>query len=231
MVFNDGDFVKIDYNAWRVADNKLIYTTNRTVAADNKVLDDETRYVPQLIVIGKGNAIKGVENAVRTMNVSESKKVELDPKDAFGERDPGLVKVMSVSDFKKRDIDPYPGMQLDLDGAVATIKSVNSGRVVVDANHPLAGERLLYEIKIVSKLEKGEDKIRAIADTLPLTPDSVAVNGDTVKVTFGGKVEKDSKYLVNKNDFVNLVRRYMDGVAKVTVEEDYTRAKQEEAKK
>ena len=140
MVFNDGDFVKVEYNAWRVADNMLVYTTSKKVAEENKVFDEEMHYVPQLIVIGKGTTVKGVENAVKTMNVNETKKVELQPKDAFGEKSAELVKVLPIADFKKRDIEPYPGMQLDIDGSVATIKSVNSGRVVVDANHPLAGE-------------------------------------------------------------------------------------------
>ena len=228
MAFNDGDFVKVDYSAWRAADSKLIYTTMRKVAEDNKEVDKDARYVPQLIVIGKGNAIKGVEEAVRGMNVSETKKVELAPKDAFGEKDSSLVKVMPLSDFKKREIDPYPGMQLDIDGAVAIVKSVSSGRVIVDANHPLAGEKMVYEIRIIEKVDKDEDRIRALADTYGVSADSVAVSNGNARVLFGEKVEKDSKYLVNKSDFVNAVLRYMDKISKVTVEEDYVRKKAEE---
>jgi FKBP-type peptidyl-prolyl cis-trans isomerase 2 len=228
LAFNDGDFVKVDYSAWRAADSKLIYTTMRKVAEDNKEVDKDARYVPQLIVIGKGNAIKGVEEAVRGMNVSETKKVELAPKDAFGEKDSSLVKVMPLSDFKKREIDPYPGMQLDIDGAVAIVKSVSSGRVIVDANHPLAGEKMVYEIRIIEKVDKDEDRIRALADTYGVSADSVAVSNGNARVLFGEKVEKDSKYLVNKSDFVNAVLRYMDKISKVTVEEDYVRKKAEE---
>lgn len=231
MAFNDGDFVKVEYSAWRVADNKLVYTTDKKLAEENKTFDEEVSYAPQLIVVGKGNTVKGVEDAIRSMGVNETKKVELQPKEAFGDKDPELVKVLPLSDFKKRDIDPYPGMQLDIDGAVATVKSVNSGRVVIDANHPLAGEKLLYEIKVVEKVEKDEDKVRAIAGMYSLLPDSVTISGENTKVTFGDKVEKDSKYLINKSNFVNAVMRYMEKVAKVTVEEDYVRAKPEADKK
>ena len=83
------------------------------------------------------------------MSVGEEKKAELEPKDAFGERNPELARVMHLSDFRKRDMDPYPGMQVDIDGTVATVKSINSGRVLVDANHPLAGERMIYEVKLI----------------------------------------------------------------------------------
>lgn len=227
MVFTDGDFVKIDYSAWRVADNKLIYTTIKRVAEDNKQFDKDVRYSPQLLVLGKGTAIKGVEDAVKTMSVNETKKVELKPADAFGDKNSELVKVMSLADFKKRDIDPYPGMQLDIDGAVATIKSVSSGRVVVDANHPLAGEKLLYEIKVLEKVDKEDERVKALADFYGLQADSVNVSGGNVKVAFGEKVEKDGKFVVNKGDFINAVLRYLDSVKKVTVEEEYVRKSEE----
>ncbi len=230
MPFNDGDFVKVDYSAWRVADNKLIYTTLKKVAEQNGDVDDEVKYEPQLIVIGKGNAIKGVEAAVKGMSVGETKKVELDPRDAFGDRNATLVKVMSLSDFKKRDIEPQPGMQLDIDGAVATIKSVNSGRVIVDANHPLAGEKMLYEIKVIEKIDKDEERVKAVAQVYNLAPDSVSISNGNIKVVFGEKTEKDSKYLINKSDFVNAVMRYMDKTVKLTVEEEFSRTKPLEKK-
>jgi FKBP-type peptidyl-prolyl cis-trans isomerase 2 len=231
LVFNDGDFVKIEYSAWRIADNKLIYTTSKSMAEANKIFDSEVKYVPQLIVIGKGSTIKGVEKTVMAMNLNETKKVEIEPKDAFGEKSSELVKVISIADFKKRDIDPYPGMQIDIDGALATIKSVNSGRVVVDANHPLAGEKMLYEIKVVGKIDKDDERIKEIAGMCSLAPDSVSVNNGEVRVLFGDKVEKDNKYLINKNDFVNSVLRYMEKVTRVSVEENYIRTKAEAKKK
>ena len=231
MAFNDGDFVKVEYNAWRIADNKLVYTTSKKMAEENKILDEEMRYEPQLIVIGKGTTVMGVENAVKSMNVNETKKVELSPKDAFGEKSPELVKVLPLADFKKRDIEPYPGMQLDIDGAVATIKSVNSGRVVVDANHPLAGEKMLYEIKVVEKLDKDEDKVKAVAGMYALVPDAVSISGANAKVVFGEKTKKDRNYLINKNDFLNSVMVYLEKLAKITIEEEYVRAKPEEKSK
>jgi FKBP-type peptidyl-prolyl cis-trans isomerase 2 len=230
LVFNDGDFVKVEYNAWRVADNMLVYTTSKKVAEDNKVLDEDMNYVPQLIVIGKGTTVKGVEAAVKSMNVNETKKVELQPKEAFGEKSAELVKVLPIADFKKRDIEPYPGMQLDIDGSVATIKSVNSGRVVVDANHPLAGEKLLYEITVVEKVEKDEDKLKAVAGMFSLVPDSVSVTGASAKVAFGEKVKKDRDFLIGKADFLNAAMGYMDKLEKITVEEDYVRMKPDEKK-
>jgi FKBP-type peptidyl-prolyl cis-trans isomerase 2 len=231
LAFNDGDFVKIEYSAWRLADGKMIYTTSRKLAEENDLFDKERAYVPQLVIVGKGSVIKGVENAVRSMGVNETKSVELEPRDAFGDKNPELVKVMPVGEFKKRDLNPYPGMQLDIDNAVAVVKSVNSGRVVVDANHPLAGERLRYEIRVVAKLDGDEERAKALAEAFSLKPDSVSVSGAQMRVTFGDKVEKNSRYLVNKSDFVNAVLLYLGHIERVAVEEDYARPKDEKKEK
>jgi FKBP-type peptidyl-prolyl cis-trans isomerase 2 len=227
LPFVDGDFVKIDYSAWRVADSKLAYTTIRKVAEENGMLDKDASYAPQLVIIGKGSVIKGVDDIVRSMSVNESKTVEIEPKDAFSERNPDLVRVLPLGDFKKRDIEPYPGMQLELDNMVAVVKSINSGRVVVDANHPLAGEKLKYEIKVVEKIDDDAGKAKALAEAFTLKPDAVSVTGGQMRVTFGDKVEKDSRFLVNKSNFVNSALRYMGKIEKIVVEEDYTRAKEE----
>ncbi len=226
MSFNDGDFVKIEYSAWRLADGKMIYTTSRKLAEENDIYDKERLYVPQLVIIGKGSVIKGVENAVRTMGANETRSVELEPRDAFGDKNPDLVKVMPLSDFKKRDLSPYPGMQLDIDNMVAVVKSVNSGRVVVDANHPLAGEKLKYEIRLVAKLDKDDEKARALAEAFTLAPDSVAISGGQMNVKFGDKVVKNSRFMVNKSDFVNATLQYMPHIERVVVEEDYVKPKE-----
>lgn len=227
MSFNDGDFVRVDYTARRATDNSLVYTTVEKVAKDGNIFNPEAKYSPQLIVIGKSSAIRGVENAVKSMSVGESRKVEVEPRDAFGERDEGKVNVMRLSDFRERDMNPQPGMQVDIDGAVATIKSVNSGRVVVDLNHPLAGERLVYEIKVIDKLDADPERIKAVAEHYSLKPDAVSVNGNVAKVTFGEKIEKNADFLVNKSALAEAVLRFMPHIEKIVTEEEYARRKED----
>lgn len=229
MSFNDGDFVRIDYTARRASDSSLVYTTVEKTAKDEKAFSEEAKYGPQLVVIGKSSTIKGVENAVKGMSVGESKKVEIGPADAFGERDEQMVNVMRTSDFRDKDIDPYPGMQVNIDGSIATVKSVNSGRVVVDLNHPLAGERLIYDIKVIAKLDSDADKVKGIAENYSLKPDSVSVADGTAKVAFGEKVEKNDSYLVNKSALAHAILRYMDRLRNVVFEETYGREAEKKA--
>ena len=80
---------------------------------------------------------------------------------------------------------------------------------------------------MVEKIDDDAGKAKALAEAFSLKPDAVSVSGGQMKVTFGDKVEKDSKFLVNKSNFVNSALRYMGKIEKVVVEEDYARAKEE----
>jgi peptidylprolyl isomerase len=228
--FKDGDFVRVDYTARRVTDNTLVFTTLESVAKSADVADPEIKYGPKLIIIGKKNAIRGLEDAVKGMAVGETKKVEIEPKDAFGDRDEKMVNVMRLSDFRDRDMDPQPGMQVNIDGTLSTIKSVSSGRVIVDMNHPLAGEKLIYEVKVLEKVDGDAGMVKALAENYALKPDSAAVASGIATVKFGEAVEKNADFLVNKATLAEAILRYMPHVQKVLMEEEYGRKKEDEKK-
>ena len=223
MTFKEEDFLKIDYNLWRLADNQLVRTTDKKLAQEQGIFREDIKYEPQLVVIGKDNAIKALAVALKDMDVGQSRSLELEPKDAFGERNPGLVKVMHISDFRKRDIDPMPGMQIDIDGAVAIIKSVNSGRVMVDANNPLAGEKVRYEIKVVSQLKTFEEKVKEVARMYTLEPHAISASQEDIKVVFDDKTKMDADYFLNKTYFIGTVFDYFANIKKVVVEEEHLR--------
>lgn len=223
MTFGKGDFVKIEYNLWRVADEKLVRTTDKKLAQENDLFSESARYGPQLIVIERDSALKALWDAVRGMDVGQSKKIELEPKDAFGERNTELVRVMPIADFRKKEIEPEPGMQIDIDGVIATVKSVNSGRVMVDANNPLAGEKIRYEIKVVEKVTKDDEKIRSIALSYGLEPEKTEVKEGVATLVFGLKTKINAEYFVNKSYTIAAILEYMDGLKKVVVQEEYSR--------
>lgn len=223
MAFKDGDFLKIEYDAYRVADNSLVYTTDEKKAKENDIFDKEVKYGPQLAIVGKKNIIEGLDTAIKDMGLNESKKVELGPDEAFGDRNPNLVQVMSINDFRKRDIVPYPGLKIDLDGTMAVVKSVNSGRVLVDANHPLAGEKLIYQLKIVAKIDSEKEKLEALADYYGVKPDKVELSEFAATVEYRNNVNKDANYSVNKARFVSGAFTYIDNIKKVYIKEEYDR--------
>ena len=104
MSFSDGDFVKIQYNLWRASDGELIQTTDRKLAEEKGIYKEDRKYVPQLVVVGKGNLLKSIDAVLKEMKIGDEKKIELEAKDAYGERSKDLVQVMPLSEFKKLDI-------------------------------------------------------------------------------------------------------------------------------
>ncbi len=232
MTFSDGDFLKVDYTLWRIADNKVLFTTQRELAKKEGIEDEKANYSPHLMIVGKGNLVKGLDNAIRGMAVNEQKKIELEPSVAFGERRADLVSVIPISRFRSRDIEPYPGMTVELDGVSAMVKSVNSGRVLVDANHMLAGEKVAYEVKILEKIEKDDAKISALADEAKVKLTSVKVDSSKATISIGKDVNKDAKYAVDKTMLIDSVLEYMPSIKSIEVNEEYAREEpKKEAKK
>ncbi len=222
MAFKDGDFVKIEYSIWRGSDNMLVMTTDKKLAEENDIYDKEFKYEPRLVILGKDNMIKGVVDVLKNMNVGDKKKVEITPENAFGERIQELVRILPVSDFRKRDMNPMPGMQVEIDGAIATVKSVNSGRVMIDANHPLAGEKITCEIKVLEGINSTEERTKSVMEQYGLKPDKVKLDGKSVIITFGADTKKDGRYFIDKSSAVEMMISNME-IDKVIIQEEYTK--------
>jgi len=165
MPLQKGDFVLVDY-VMRVKDtNEIIDLTIEEVAKKEKVYREDGIYEPALIILGEGRILKGIEEELYKMDVGESKVIEVPPDKAFGERDPGKVKIVNARDLTKRGITPRVGARVELDDGVAIIRRAEGGRVVLDYNHPLAGRTIVCEVKIVKKIEDVKEKIRELVHT------------------------------------------------------------------
>jgi peptidylprolyl isomerase len=232
MAFKDGDFLEVEYDAWTAADSGLIATTDEKKAKDASIYDEHMHYGSVLVVLGSNSVIKGLDKSLRTMDLNEKKKLEFKPDEAFGERQPDLVRIMPIAEFRKREINPYPGLQVNIDNSTATVKSVNSGRVTVDLNHPYAGQNVIYDIKIIKQLTTEKEKVKALGKTYDAEPTDAEVKEKVLRITFGKDVKKNADYFIGKANLVASAFSYLKDVDKVVVDEEYARpaenAKEEE---
>jgi peptidylprolyl isomerase len=228
MAFKDGDFLEVDYSAWTVADNGLISTTDEKKAKDANIYEKEVRYGPVLVVLGSNSVIKGLDRSLREMNINETKKMTFKPEEAFGERNPDLVRVMPIADFKKHDMDPYPGMRVNIDNATAIVKSVNSGRVTVDMNHPFAGQEIEYEVKVIKHLTSEKEKISALGKNYSVEPTAVEAKEKTVTLKYSNDVKKNADYFIGKANLIASIFNYFKEVEKVDINEEYNKPKEGE---
>lgn len=123
-------------------------------------LDDGTQFdsssgrEPLEFQLGGGQVIPGFDTAVTGMSVGESKSVRIEPDEAYGPRHEQLVQQVPRSALPD-DLEPEVGMGLQSqspDGQVMmlTVTEVEDENITVDANHPLAGQVLNFDIELVS---------------------------------------------------------------------------------
>lgn len=120
---------------------------------NGQVFDSSANREPLEFEIGKGQMIPGFESGILGMGLNESKTIEISAVEAYGP-----VKDELFFEIKKeqlpKEIDPKVGMELvskhqDGSEAVVRITELKEETVTIDANHPLAGKDLTFEVEVV----------------------------------------------------------------------------------
>jgi FKBP-type peptidyl-prolyl cis-trans isomerase SlyD len=142
---------------------------NRVVTFDYTLTDDQGQMLdssrgkePLAYLHGTGGIIPGLEAALQGKNPGEELHVKLAPEQAYGPRDEALVRAVPRDRFQGVD-NIHPGMQFQAKGSagerVVTVISLDEKEVTVDANHPLAGVTLTFDVKIVDVRAATEEEL------------------------------------------------------------------------
>ena len=120
---------------------------------DGTQFDSSSGRDPLEFSLGSGQVIPGFDNAVDGMSVGETKSISIEPGDAYGERHDQLVQEVPKSVLPE-EVDARVGMQLQGQSAEGqmtrfTVTAVTEDTITVDANHPLAGQKLNFDIELV----------------------------------------------------------------------------------
>jgi FKBP-type peptidyl-prolyl cis-trans isomerase 2 len=120
---------------------------------DGQVFDTSEGGEPLEFEVGSGDVIQGFDEGVRGMRIGEKKTIEIEADAAYGERSEALVQAVSRTDLNL-ETEPQVGMNLVLqlpDGnqIPVAITDVTHDSVTLDANHPLAGQKLIFDVELV----------------------------------------------------------------------------------
>jgi peptidylprolyl isomerase len=132
-------------------DTVRVHYTGKLTSGEQ--FDSSAGREPLEFTVGAGQMIKGFDAAMPGMNVGEKKTINIPAIDAYGEKDPAALIEFPLSNVPA-DMKMEPGMQLTLSDQNGNpfpviVAEVKEEVVILDANHFLAGEELVFDIELV----------------------------------------------------------------------------------
>lgn len=147
----------------QIADNRAVSIdyTLRNEAGD--ILDSSEGAQPLVYLHGAANIIPGLEQALTGKQAGDSLQVSVEPQDAYGEYQAEMVATIGRNMFEGVD-QLEVGMQFHAsapDGGmqVVTVRQIDGDDVTIDGNHPLAGQRLHFDVEVVEVREATADEL------------------------------------------------------------------------
>jgi peptidylprolyl isomerase len=128
-----------------------VHYTGKLVSGDH--FDSSVGREPLEFTVGAGMMIKGFDDAMPGMAVGEKKTVNIPAADAYGEKDPNAI-IEFPKENVPEDMKLEPGMQLTLSNEAGqpfpvVVVEVKEEVIVLDANHFLAGQELVFDIELI----------------------------------------------------------------------------------
>lgn len=120
---------------------------------DGTTFDSSEGREPLEFEVGSEMVIKGFDNGVMGMQVGDRRTVEIPADEAYGDKNPEMLVEFPLDQFPE-DMKPEAGMRLNMTNSggqviPVMITDVKEDSVILDANHPLAGEALVFDIELV----------------------------------------------------------------------------------
>jgi FKBP-type peptidyl-prolyl cis-trans isomerase SlyD len=145
-----------------VTKNKVVSIDYTLTDEQNNILDSTAGRSPLVYLHGAGNIIPGLEKALEGKSAGDQFSARLAAADAYGERDEELVADIPRGNFDAAAIEPGMQFHAHTSGGVQmfTVTGVSGDTVTVDANHPLAGRVLNFEVTVAGIREASEEELQ-----------------------------------------------------------------------
>jgi FKBP-type peptidyl-prolyl cis-trans isomerase SlyD len=125
---------------------------------EGEVIDSSEGRDPLYYLHGAGNLISGMEEGLEGKNTGDKFSLKISPEKGYGQVDPGMVQKVPRSAFGTQEV--KPGMKFSTNqGGVVTVTAVEADNVTVDANHPLAGVELNFDVEVMEVRNATEEEI------------------------------------------------------------------------
>ncbi len=172
MPVEKGDFVLLDYIAMVEEGEGEFKVFDTTIREEGEKAGlDISRYGPVLVIVGKneGIVLPPVEEQLVGLEAGEWKTIELPPEKAFGKRDPSKIFTISARELSRQGVVARVGEQVEFVDKSGRrqrgrVIFVGGGRVIIDTNHPYAGRKVVYKVRVVRILKTLEERVGGLVE-------------------------------------------------------------------
>lgn len=165
-----GDFILVKITG-KTKRGQVFRVSSEEDAKKAGIYDEEKaqqgQYTPEFVIVGEpGFVNEGLMETIEDMNYFEKKSVRIPPAKAFGKRDPKKLERMGIGKYRRANNGKNPEIGQEFtkrtqQGAQrGTVRRIAQGKVLIDYNHPLAGQPVDYNVEIVDKIEEFDEKIK-----------------------------------------------------------------------
>lgn len=198
MSIQKGDFIKVSYTG--KTEDRIFDTTEEEVARASGIYNEKGKYGGDVIVVGAGHTVLGLDEDLIGKDVGYKGSVTLPPEKAFGHRNPELIETIPITKFKDK---PQVGMPVQVDGRPGTIIRVIGRMAQVDFNRFLAGVTVTYDYEIKEKIEDNEGKVHGLLGLYLGRDLSIQINGETATVEIDPDMTYNQRWLMSKRQIAS----------------------------
>lgn len=146
----------------KIKENMFVAIDYCLTLESGEEVDRSAEGEPLDFIIGAGQIIPGLEDGLIGMKVGDQARITVAPADAYGELSDELLQEVPRDTFPP-DIDIQPGMEFEAEGPhgpfMFRVQAADNQVVVADLNHPLAGETLHFDIKVLEVREASAEEL------------------------------------------------------------------------
>ena len=213
MALNKKDFIEIEFTGKVKGEELFDSNIKQDLEKIHKGHDHPVESKPFVFCLGEHMFLDAVDGfLIGKPDKPETYELELSPEQAFGKRNPSLVKMIPMRIFREHGTNPIPGTLLNFDGKIGKTLIVSGGRVMVDFNSPLAGKTVVYKINVKRKITDINEKIKAMNEFLFKRDMEFTVDNKRLTI----KTEKNMKKIVEmfRDKFKEIFGLEMNAVEK-----------------
>ncbi|MEZ5525125.1 MAG: peptidylprolyl isomerase [Pseudomonadales bacterium] len=146
-----------------ISEQKVVTIHYKVVdAADGSLIESSEGQQPMAYLHGANNLIPGLEKALEGKKVGDEFEVTIAPEDAYGERHASGVQQVPIEAFKsieKIEVGMVVTAETEQGPANLTITEIDEATVTVDANHPLAGKSLTFNVSVEAIRDASQEEL------------------------------------------------------------------------